>query len=86
MVILGSGTTGQIGLLTGTDVSPAFTSITDSVARVGGGVAARGGDATFPSGEFGSIADSGSGEVMEECVCLVWMASLHEKGSIKLFG
>ena len=86
MVILGSGTTGRIGLPAETKMSSASTSVTDSVARVGGGGAARGGDATFLSGESGSIAGLGSGEVMEECVCLVLMASLHEKGSRKLFG
>ena len=80
VVVLGSGTTGRIGLVTGTDMSPVSTPTTDSVARVGGGLAARGGDATFLSGEFVSEVDSGRGEVMEECVCLVLMASLHEKG------
>ena len=85
-MVLGSGTTGRIGLLTGTDVSPVSTSMIDSSARVGGGLAARGGDATFLSGEFGSEVDSGRGEVMEECVCLVLLGSLHEKGSRKLFG
>ena len=62
------------------------TSTTDSVARVGGGLAARGGDTTLLFGEFGSEVNSGRGEVMEECVCLVLMGSLHEKGSRKLFG
>ena len=80
LVAFGSGTAGRIGLPAGTKMSSASTSVTDSVARVSGGVAARGGDATFLSGESDSIAGSGSGEVMEECVCLVWMASLHEKG------
>ena len=80
MAVLGSGTSGRIRLVTGTEVSSVSTSVTDSAARVDGGVGARGGDATFLSGESGSIAGSGSGEVMEECICLVWMASLHEKG------
>ena len=40
-MVLGSGTTGRIGLLTGTGVSPVSTSMTDSAARVGDGVAAR---------------------------------------------
>ena len=79
-------TSGRVGLLAGTEVSSASTSMTDSVARVGGGVAARGGDAGFLSGESGSIADSGRGERMEECVCLVWMASLHKGGAGGLFG
>ena len=48
---------GRIGLLAGTEVSSASNSITDSVARVAGGVAARGGDAAFLSGESGLIAD-----------------------------
>ena len=33
-------TSGRVGLLAGTEVSSASTSITDSVAQVGGGVAA----------------------------------------------
>ena len=70
---------GRVGLLVGTEVSSTSTSITDSVARVGGGVAAQGGEATFLSGESGSIADSGIGELMEECVCLVRIESLHKK-------
>ena len=61
-------TSGRVGLLVGTEVSSASTSITDSVARVGGGVAAQGGDAAFLSGESGSTTDSGRGEEMEECV------------------
>ena len=83
MAVFGSGTSGRIGLLAETGLSPASTLITDSVARVGDGVAARGSVAGFLSGEFGSVADSERGEVMEECVCLVWMASLHER---ELFG
>ena len=84
-MVLGSAT-GPIGLLTGTEVSPVSTSTTDSVARVGGGLDAHGGDATFLSGEFGSEVDSGRGAVMEEWVCLVLMGSLREKGSRRLFG
>ena len=67
-------------------MSSASTSVTDSVARVGGGATVRGGNATFLSGEFGSEVDSERGEVMEEWVCLVLMGSLREKGSRKLFG
>ena len=70
---------GQIGLLAGIEVSSASTSITDSVARVDGGVAVWGGEAAFLSGESGSIADSGRGELMEEWVCLVRIESLHKK-------
>ena len=80
-MIFGSGTTGRIGLPAETKMSSASTSVTHSVARVRGGVAAYGGDATFLSGEFGSVVDSGRGEVMEECVCLVWMASLRKRVS-----
>ena len=85
-MVIGSDTTGRIGLPAEMKMSSASTSVTDSVARVGDGVAARGDVAGFLSGEFGSVADSGRGEVMEECVCLVWMASLHEKESRKLLG
>ena len=85
-MVLGSGTAGRIGLVTGTDVSPVSTSMTNSAASVSGGVGARGGDATFLSGEFGSEVDSGRGEVMEECVCLVLMGSLREEKSGKSFG
>ena len=73
-------TSGRVRFLAGTEVSSASRTITDSVARVGGGVAVRGGEATFLSGESGSIADSGRGELMEECVFLVRIESLH-KGS-----
>ena len=72
-------TSGRAGLLAGIGLSFASNSITDSVARVGGGVAARGGDMAFLSRESGSIADSGRGERMEECVCLVRMESLHKR-------
>ena len=64
-MVVGSGTDARIGLLARTGLSSTSMLMTDSVARVGGGLAARGGDATSPSGESGSIADSGSGEVME---------------------
>ena len=66
-----SGMSGRVGLLAGTEVSSASTSITNPVARVGGGVAMREGEAAFLSGESSSIADSRRGEVMEECVWVV---------------
>ena len=69
--------------MTGTEASPISTYVADSTARVGGELAARGGDATLLSGEVGCIADSGRGEVMEECVCMVLMASLHEEDKEK---
>ena len=72
--------------MTGTEVSPVSTSVTDSVARVGGGDGDHGGEITFLSGEFGSEVDSGRGDVMEECVFLVLMGALHEEKSGKSFG
>ena len=63
------------------------TSGIDSVARVGGGDGDRlGGVATFLSGECGPEVDSGRGEVMEECVCLVVMGALRKERSKMLFG
>ena len=85
-MVLGSGTVGRIGLVAGTEASSISTSVADSDARVGGGVGARGGVATFLSGEFGPEVDSGRGEVMEECVCWVRMGSLHKERSGKQFG
>ena len=80
-MVLGSGTVGRIRLLTGTEASSISTSVSDSAARVGGGVGARGGVATFLSGECGSEVDSGRGEVIEECVCWVAMGALHKERS-----
>ena len=58
------------------------TSVTNSVARVGGGDGDRRGRViTFLSGECGPEVDSGRGDVIEECVCLVGMGALcKEKG------
>ena len=84
-MVFGSGT-GRIRLVAGTEVSPVSTSVADSAARVGGGLGACGGGATSLSGEFGSEVDSGRGEVMEECVCLVVMGTLRKVRSGKLFG
>ena len=68
-------------------MSPISTSVTDSVARVGGGDGdRRGGVATFLSGESGLEDDSGRGDVMDECVCLVGMGALHKKKSEAAFG
>ena len=78
-MMFGSGTSGRIGLVTGTVMSPISASVADSAARVGGGVGDRGGDATFLSGECGSEVDSGRGDIMEECVCLVDMGALRKK-------
>ena len=72
--------------MTGTEASPVSTSVTDSVARVSGGDGDRGGEITFLSGEFGLEVDSGRGEVIEECVCLVVMGALRKERSEKLFG
>ena len=70
----------------GTVMSPISTSVTDSAARGGGGVGDRGGVATFLSGECGSGADSGRGDVIEECVFLVEMGALRKERSERLFG
>ena len=72
--------------MTGTKASPVSTSVTDSVARVGGGDDDRGGEITFLSGEFGLEVDSGRGDVMDECVCLVVMGALREEKSERLLG
>ena len=61
-------TSGRIGFPAGAEVPSASRSITDSVARIGGGVDVRGGEAAFLSGESGSAADSRRGELMEEYV------------------
>ena len=62
------------------------TSVTDSAARVGGGDGDRDGEITFLSGEFGLEVDSGRGEVIEECVCLVVMGALRKERLERLFG
>ena len=67
-------------------MSPVSTSVTDSVARVGGGDGDRRGEITFLSGEFGLEDDSGRGEVMDECVCLVGMGALSKEKSGMIFG
>ena len=68
-------------------MSPISTSVTNSVARVGGGDGDRcGGLITFLSGECGPEVDSGRGDVIEECVCLVAMGALHKEKSEMLFG
>ena len=72
--------------MTGTEVSPISTSVANSAARVGDGVGDRGGVITFLSGEFGLEVDSGRGEVIEKCVCLVVMGALRKERSEKLFG
>ena len=72
--------------MTGTEVSPASTSMTDSVARVGGGDGDRCGEVTFLSGECGPKVDSGRGDVMDECVCLVGMGALCKEKTGILFG
>ena len=55
------------------------TSVTGSVARVGGGDGDRRGEITFLSGEFGLDVDSGRGEVMDECVYLVGIGALSKE-------
>ena len=62
------------------------TSVADSAARVGGGDGDRGGVITFLSGECGPEVDSGRGDVIEECVCLVAMGALHKEKSEMIFG
>ena len=62
------------------------TSVTDSVARVGGGDGDRGGVATFLSGECGPEVNSGRGDVIDECVCLVGMGALRKEKSEVLLG
>ena len=85
-MVFGSGTSGRIGLVAGTVTSPISTSVADSATRVGDGIGDRGGDATFLLGEFGPKVDSGRGDVMEECVCLVVMGALRKERSERLFG
>ena len=85
-MVLGSGAVGRIGLVTGTEASPMSTSVADSAARVGGGDGDRGGVITFLSGEFGLEVDSGRGDVMDECVCLVVMGALRKEKSEGLLG
>ena len=58
---------GRVESSTGTEVPSISRSMTDSGAGVGGGVAARGGVATFLSRECGSLAGSERGELIEEC-------------------
>ena len=68
-------------------MSPVSTSVTDSVARVGGGDGdRRGGVATFLSGESGLEVDSVRGRVMDECVRLAGMGALHKKKAEMVFG
>ena len=67
-------------------MSPVSTSVTDSVARVGGGDGDRAGEATFLSGECGPEVDSGRGDVIDECVCLVGMGALRKEKSEMVFG
>ena len=86
-MVLGSDTSGRIGLVTGTEASPVSTSAADSVARVGGGVGERrGGEITALSGECGPEVDSARGRVIEGCVLLTEMAALHKKKTEMLFG
>ena len=65
--------------MTGTRASPVSTSVTGSDARVGGGDGDRGGVITFLSGECGPEVDSGRGDVIDECVCLVGMGALNKE-------
>ena len=67
-------------------MSPTSTFVTDSVARVGGGDGDRRGEITFLSGEFGLEDDSGRGDVMDECVCLVGMGALRKEKSEMVCG
>ena len=63
------------------------TSVTNSVSRVGGGDGdRRGGVITFLSGECGPEVDSGRGDVIDECVCLVGMGALRKEKSEMVFG
>ena len=72
--------------MTGTETSPRSTSVTDSVARVGGGDGDRGGVITFLSGECGPEVDSGRGRVIEECVRLTGIGALFKRKLKVLFG
>ena len=62
------------------------TCVTDSVARVDGGDGDRRGEITFLSGEFGLEDDSGRGDVMDECVCLVVMGALRKETTEMILG
>ena len=55
--------------------------VTDSEARVGGGVAAHGGHATALLGDWTSLSASrgGRGDRIDELVCGVTMTSLHKE-------
>ena len=65
--------------MTGTETSPVSTSVADSDNRVGGGDGDHGGLTTFLSGECGPEVDSGRGDVINECVCLVGMGALSKE-------
>ena len=68
-------------------MSPMSTSVTDSVARVGGGDGdRRGGVITFLSGECGLEVDSGRGDVIDECVRLAGMGALRKEKAEMLLG
>ena len=67
-------------------MSPTSTSVTDSVARVGGGDGDRRGEITFLSGELGLEDGSGRGDVIDECVCLVGMGALRKEKAEMVFG
>ena len=67
-------------------MSPTSTSVTDSVARVGGGDGVRRGEFAFLSGECGPEVDSERGRVMDECVRLAGMGALHKKKAEMVFG
>ena len=67
-------------------MSPMLASVTDSVARVGGGEGDRRGEITFLSGECGPEVESGRGRVIDECVCLVGMGALRKEKAKMMFG
>ena len=67
-------------------MSPTATSVTDSVARVGGGDGDRRGEITFLSGECGLEVDSGRGDVIDECVRLAGMGGLRKEKAEMVFG
>ena len=64
-------------------MSPISTSVTD---RVGGGDGDRRGEITFLSRECSPEVDSGRGDVIDECVCLVGMGALRKIEAGMLFG
>ena len=72
--------------MTGTETSPVSTSVADSDTRVGGGDGDRGGVTTFLSGECGPAVDSGRGDVIDGCVCLVGMGALNQEKLGMLLG